>query len=128
MATPWRQKGPIRAACDRAGDHGAMSDFAIPTVDVHGIPEDLPADLVVLDVREPHEWAAGHIAGAVHIPMGEVPARVGELDPSTRTIVVCHVGGRSARVTAWLHAQGHDVVNLEGGMDAWQQAGRPVAG
>jgi rhodanese-related sulfurtransferase len=38
------------------------------------------------------------------------------------------VGGRSARATAWLHAQGHDVINLDGGMEAWEQAGRPVAG
>ena len=104
-----------------------MSDFGIPTTDVRGVPEVIPADLVVLDVREPYEWAAGHIAGAVHIPLGELPARVGELDPSARTLVVCHVGARSARATAWLHAQGHDVVNLEGGMDAWEQAGRPVA-
>ncbi len=103
-----------------------MSDSAIPTTDITSVPEVIPSDLVVLDVREPHEWAAGHIEGAVHIPMGELPARVGELDPSAPTLVVCHVGGRSARVTAWLHAQGHDVTNLEGGMDAWEQAGRPV--
>lgn len=104
-----------------------MSEFVIPSTDVRAVPEVIPADLVVLDVREPHEWAAGHIDGAVHIQMGELPTRVGELDPSARTIVVCHVGGRSARVTAWLHAQGHDVVNLEGGMDAWESAGRPIA-
>lgn len=104
-----------------------MSDPAIPTTDVASVPEVIPSDVVVLDVREPHEWAAGHIDGAVHIPMGDLPSRVGELDPAKHTVVVCHVGGRSARVTAWLHAQGHDVVNLEGGMDAWERAGRQVA-
>jgi rhodanese-related sulfurtransferase len=104
-----------------------MSDSAIPTTDVQGVPEAIPADLVVLDVREDHEWAAGHIDGAIHIPLGQLPARVGELDPSAQTLVVCHVGGRSARATAWLHAQGHDVINLAGGMEAWEQAGRPVA-
>jgi rhodanese-related sulfurtransferase len=103
-----------------------MSDLGIPTTDVHGVPDVIPADVVVLDVRENHEWAAGHIPGAVHIPMGQLPTRVGELDPAAPTLVVCHVGGRSARVTAWLHAQGHDVTNLEGGMEAWEQAGRPV--
>lgn len=103
-----------------------MSELGIPTTDVKAVPEPLPTDLVVLDVREDHEWSAGHIAGAIHVPLGQLPARVGELDSSARTLVVCHVGGRSARATAWLQAQGHDVVNLEGGMDAWEHAGRTV--
>jgi rhodanese-related sulfurtransferase len=104
-----------------------MSDSGISSTDILSVPEQIPADVVVLDVREDHEWSAGHIDGAVHIPLGQLPTRVGELDPSTRTLVVCHLGGRSARATAWLHAQGHDVVNLDGGMEAWEQAGRPVA-
>jgi rhodanese-related sulfurtransferase len=103
-----------------------MTDANIPTTDVHAIPDVIGDDLVVLDVREPHEWEAGHIAGAVHIPLADIPARVGELDPSVRTLVVCHLGGRSARATQWLHAQGHDVANVEGGMEAWELAGRPV--
>ena len=103
-----------------------MTDPSIPTTEVDAIPETIPADLVVLDVREPHEWAAGHIDGAIHIPLGEIPARVGELDPSVRTLVVCHLGGRSARATAWLHGRGHDVVNLAGGMERWEAAGRPT--
>jgi rhodanese-related sulfurtransferase len=103
-----------------------MTDSTVPTTEIDAIPETIPDDLVVLDVREPHEWAAGHIAGAVHIPLGEIPARVGELDPSVRTLVVCHLGGRSARATQWLHAQGHDVVNVAGGMEAWEHAGRPT--
>lgn len=93
---------------------------------VTDLPDPLPADLVVLDVREQHEWDAGHIEGARHVPLGDVPARVGELDPTVRTLVVCHVGGRSARASAWLTQQGYDVVNLAGGMDAWESAGRPV--
>jgi rhodanese-related sulfurtransferase len=105
-----------------------MSDPGIPSIQVDDIPDPVPADVVVLDVREPHEWAAGHIDGAVHIPMGEIPARVGELDPVARTLVVCHIGGRSGRVTQWLHAQGHDVTNVAGGMEAWEQAGRPTVG
>lgn len=103
-----------------------MTDPSIPTTDVHAIPAVIDDALVVLDVREDHEWAAGHIDGAIHIPLGQIPARVGELDPSVRTLVVCHLGGRSARATQWLHAQGHDVTNVEGGMEAWEHAGRPV--
>ncbi|MCL3817204.1 rhodanese-like domain-containing protein [Aeromicrobium wangtongii] len=103
-----------------------MAEQSIPTTDVTAIPTPIPEDLVVLDVREDHEWEAGHIDGAVHIPLGEIPGRVGELDPTVRTLVICHLGGRSARATQWLQAQGHDVTNVEGGMDAWRAAGRPV--
>jgi len=98
----------------------------LPAVTVSDLPDPLPDDLVVIDVREPHEWVAGHIDGAVHIPLGDLPTRVGELDPQARTLVVCHLGGRSARATEWLAAQGHDVTNLTGGMDAWEAAGRPI--
>lgn len=104
-----------------------MNDSGIPTTDISGVPDPIPSDLTVLDVREDHEWSAGHIDGATHIPLGELQARVGELDPQARTLVVCHMGGRSARATAWLHAQGHDVVNLDGGMEAWEAARRPIA-
>lgn len=100
--------------------------MSVPTTDIHSVPDPVPDDLVVLDVRELHEWNAGHIEGALHIPLGELQARVGELDPAARTLVVCHIGGRSARATGWLQAQGHDVVNLAGGMDVWEAVGRPV--
>lgn len=103
-----------------------MTDSNIPTVEVGALPAVMADDQVILDVREDHEWSAGHIEGAIHIPLGQLPTRVGELDPSVPTLVVCHIGGRSARATEWLHAQGHDVTNVAGGMDAWQQAGRPV--
>jgi rhodanese-related sulfurtransferase len=103
-----------------------MTDPSIPTIEVQQIPATIPDDTVVLDVREEHEWAAGHIAGAVHIPLGDLPARVGELDPAAHTLVICHLGGRSASATQWLHAQGHDVTNVAGGMEAWEDAGRPV--
>lgn len=103
-----------------------MNPHEIPSTTVDQLPDPLPADLVVLDVREDHEWEAGHVEGAVHVPLGEVPERAGELDPQRRTLVVCHLGGRSARATAYLQQLGHDVVNLDGGMDAWQAAGRPT--
>ncbi|HWV27583.1 MAG TPA: rhodanese-like domain-containing protein [Aeromicrobium sp.] len=104
-----------------------MNDLpSVPSVTVADLSDPLPDDLVVVDVREPFEWEAGHIDGAVHVPLGDLSRRVGELDPQARTLVVCHLGGRSARATAWLSAQGHDVTNLTGGMDAWEAAGRPV--
>jgi rhodanese-related sulfurtransferase len=87
---------------------------------------DVPADAYLLDVREPDEWQAGHAEGAVHIPMNEIMARVGEV-PADRTVhVVCRVGGRSAQVTRYLLAQGREAVNVDGGMLAWSAAGRPL--
>ena len=103
-----------------------MNDSSIPSVTVADLPDPLPAELVVLDVREPDEWTSGHVSGATHIPQGTLPDRVGELDPQTPTVVMCHLGGRSARATAWLSQQGYHVVNLEGGIEAWHAAGRPV--
>ena len=103
-----------------------MSELEVPTVTVDNVPDPLPERLVILDVREPHEWAEGHIDGALHIPLGDLMDRRGELDPDVQTLVICHVGGRSARATAYLVSNGLSAVNLDGGMVAWEEAGRPI--
>lgn len=97
----------------------------IPTVTVDGVPHPLPEGLVVLDVREPVEWAHGHIDGAVHIPLMQLPQRLAEL-PDGQTLVVCKIGGRSAQAVGYLTQQGIDAVNLDGGMLEWAGAGRPM--
>jgi len=97
----------------------------IPTVSVDGVPDPLPEGLAVLDVREPVEWAHGHIEGSQHIPMNELPERLAEV-PEGQVLVVCKVGGRSAQVTGWLLQQGRDAVNLDGGLLDWEAAGRPM--
>ncbi|MGH3444554.1 MAG: rhodanese-like domain-containing protein [Nocardioidaceae bacterium] len=102
-----------------------MSYGAVPCVDVSLLPDPLPADLHVLDVREPLEWQHGHIAGATLVPLGQLPERLDEVQAG-RTLVVCKMGGRSAQATAFLTARGHDAVNLDGGMLDWAQAGRPM--
>jgi rhodanese-related sulfurtransferase len=94
----------------------------VPTVYVADVPE----DAVVLDVREDDEWVHGHIDGALHIPMGDVPARLDELPEVDMLYVTCRVGGRSARVAAWLNQNGFDAVNMAGGMGEWEAAGRPM--
>ncbi len=96
----------------------------IPEVDVSGVPPELPASLTVLDVREDGEWSAGHIDGALHIPLMQVPARMTELPPDSQVLVVCRSGARSAQAAAYLQAQGVDAVNLAGGLIAWVRAGR----
>ena len=98
---------------------------SIPTVSIDGVPDPLPDGLAVLDVREPAEWAHGHIEGAVHVPLMELPERLADL-PQGQTLVVCKVGGRSAQAVGYLAQQGYDVVNLDGGMLDWEAAGRPM--
>ncbi len=99
--------------------------MSIPQVSV----SDVADDAVLLDVREQDEWDAGHAPGAVHIPLGDLPARLGDL-PDTDAgalAVACRSGGRSGRAVEWLVQQGFDVANLDGGMKAWEAAGKPLA-
>jgi rhodanese-related sulfurtransferase len=98
---------------------------SIPTVTVDSVPDPLPDGLNILDVREQIEWVHGHIEGALHIPLAELPARIGDL-PAGQTLIVCKIGGRSAQATMYLSAQGYQVVNLDGGMIDWAGAGRPM--
>jgi rhodanese-related sulfurtransferase len=92
----------------------------VSAADVHG-------EMLVLDVREDDEWAAGHVPAAVHLPMMQIPQRLAEVPVDRDIAVVCRVGSRSAQVVAYLQANGIDRArNLGGGMFAWQAAGRPM--
>ncbi len=95
-----------------------------PYVEVSAVPD----GAFILDVREPDEWTAGHVEGSLHVPMGVVPHRLPDLPWDRRIVVVCRSGGRSARVTGYLRQHGYDVVNLKGGLTAWQAADRPLTG
>ena len=76
--------------------------------------------MMLLDVREPEELEQAAIAGAHHIPMRQVPERLGELPKDKPIVVFCHAGGRSRRVAQFLAANGFEqVFNLDGGIDAW---------
>lgn len=105
-----------------------MQQGQLPQVDVASVP----ADALLLDVREDDEWAAGRAEGALHIPMSDFVGRFGELTERVgegeRFYVVCRVGGRSAQVTQYLRQRGLDAVNVDGGMLAWEAAGRPLTG
>ncbi|HWD05044.1 MAG TPA: rhodanese-like domain-containing protein [Amycolatopsis sp.] len=103
-----------------------VSPAELPTAEVRDLPKD---GVPLLDVREDDEWAAGHAPAALHIPLGELPARVAELAdlPDDQPVyVICRSGGRSARATAWLNASGWDAVNIAGGMGSWAAEGRPM--
>ncbi len=91
-------------------------------------PEQLKEKIVagenfnLLDVREHWERQAAAIEPSTHIPMGDIPARVQELDPDGHIIVYCHRGVRSMNVTAWLRQQGFESVqSLQGGIDRWSR-------
>lgn len=79
-------------------------------------------DFVLLDCREPEELALARIDGALHIPMGDIPARLQALDPVKEYVVFCHHGVRSAHVVAFLRNQEFERVrNMAGGIDAWSR-------
>lgn len=81
---------------------------------------------VVVDVREPAEFAAGHLPNARNIPMAELERRAGELSGSKPVLVCCATGARSGRATAVLAKDGRKVFNLAGGLKAWREAGLPL--
>lgn len=74
----------------------------------------------MVDVREVDEIATGKVIGAIHIPLGEIPARLEELDKTKPYTIICRSGGRSGRAAQFLEEQGYDVTNMTGGMLSWQ--------
>lgn len=89
---------------------------------------DVPQDAYLLDVREQYEWDAGHAPAAVHIPMGQLGDRAGEVPRDQEVFVICRSGARSAQVTVALNQAGWLAKNVDGGMKDWAQAGRPMEG
>jgi rhodanese-related sulfurtransferase len=98
----------------------------VAQADVADLPAEFGPGTALLDVREDDEWQRGHAAEARHIPMGEVPARVNEIDRQAKLYVICKVGARSQKVAQYLAGNGYEPVNVSGGMLAWANAGRPV--
>ena len=94
----------------------------VPSVTVAEVGD----DACFLDVRDDDEWAAGHIPGAIHLPMRELLDRLHEVPSDQHVVAVCRVGARSAQVTAYLTQQRISVRNLSGGMAEWAAAGRPM--
>ena len=116
------------AACGRssapAADGEAISLADLPTnIDVKTVDQLRDRDDVfLLDVREDWEYAAGHIPGTTLIPLGQLQSRLAEL-PTDKTIVaVCRSGNRSGQATQLLQQSGFTVHNMQGGMNAWEQA------
>jgi len=114
---------------------GGAADYSIAMAMSNAVEEMSPSEVEALlaggsmtlfDVREDDEVALARVAGAVHIPMGEVPDRVEEFRTGTTPVVICHAGGRSYRVCEYLSQHGIRAVNLAGGMLGWVDAGLEV--
>jgi rhodanese-related sulfurtransferase len=98
----------------------------VPEIDVDALAEKLEAGVMVVDVREDDEYHDGHVPGAVHIPLASVPAALDRVPVDAPVLVVCAMGGRSARAVEFLRGKGVDATNVAGGTKAWIDTGRPV--
>ncbi len=87
-----------------------------------------PPEAVVLDVREPEEYAHGHVPGAVNLPQADLASRLAEVPRDRPLLVICQAGSRSRRAAQFLQQVGcTDVVSVEGGTGAWREAGKPLS-
>lgn len=99
----------------------------VPEIDVAATVERLANGAVLVDVREPEEYAEAHIAAASLIPLGSLVERVDEVPSGVEVLVICRSGGRSHKASEYLLTQGREAVNVAGGMLAWIEAGQPVS-
>ena len=116
-------RGPARA---RSATLGRVQSDTPGEVSATEALELVGSDAILLDVREDHEWAAGHAPKATHVPMSRISQHAASLPTDKTIICVCHVGVRSAAVAAALNRAGWTARNLAGGMEAWAAAGLPV--
>jgi adenylyltransferase/sulfurtransferase len=119
----------LRKRCD---EHAAITqlidyeEFCSPVHETDITPTELNEkiargeDVVLIDVREPYEWNAGHIGSATHIPLNQVPQRLGDIPRDREIVMICRSGARSAHAQEFLKRSGYArVKNLAGGMQRW---------
>ena len=104
-----------------------MSDAPVPEIDIEELARRHAAGAYVLDVRQPDEYEAGHVPGAVLVPLGELEFRQSELPADRPLLVICKSGGRSAAAVRALATAGFDATNVGGGTMAWIETGHDVA-
>ncbi len=100
--------------------------MSYPEIDVAELERRWQDGSFVLDVREPEEWEAGHLAGSLHIPLATIPDRLEELPGDQTVYVVCARGGRSAQAVQFLNANSFAAVNVAGGVVEWTDLGYPL--
>jgi len=89
-------------------------------------PRQVDKDAQLVDVRAEHEWEAGRIRGAVHLPLAELNERVDELERGRPVVLYCRGGDRSTMAAEALAAAGFEAAKLNGGIRAWSEAGLPL--
>jgi rhodanese-related sulfurtransferase len=102
-----------------------VADSGVPEVDVDELAKRRASGDHVVDVRNPDEYEAGHVPGAILIPLAELPERWQEV-PEGDVLVICKTGARSARAVELLNGAGRTTYNVAGGTMAWVEAGHPV--
>ena len=103
-----------------------VADQAVPEIDIAELARRHGEGAYVLDVRQPDEYVAGHVPGAVLVPLNELGDRIDEVPADRPVLVVCKSGGRSAVATEALNHAGRSATNVAGGTMAWIEAGHPV--
>src|SRR5207302_10349472 len=98
----------------------------VPAVDLATFADAHATGAVVLDVRNPDEYEAGHVAGAKLIPLDQLSARQDEIPEGDPIYVICAMGGRSMKAAQAMAAAGYNVINVAGGTKGWIEQGRPV--
>ena len=101
----------------------------VPAVDVKQAAEmqNGETDALIIDVREPNEYAQIHASGAVLLPLGQLHGRIADLPRDRELLMMCRTGGRSQNATRFMVGQGFEnVTNISGGMVAWYNAGLPT--
>lgn len=121
-----------RPDCAVCGDHPTITNLSVHEEPVlsqitEWTPQQLAEELkrgaderlLLVDVREPHEWAAGRLPGSVHIPLGTLGGRLGEIPAELTPVFICAAGGRSMAACRLLASTGRDAINLAGGVMTW---------
>ncbi len=110
------------------GIHVAVNDEAATEthLDVTRTAELIEAGALLIDVRQPHEWEGGRLAGARHIEVNELTAAAGSIDRSRPVLFYCRSGKRSAMATEAFRQAGFDAYDLAGGIESWVGDGRPI--
>ena len=105
---------------------GTNAGSSFPTISVAQLKPAVDSGAYLLDVRTPAEFAEGHIASAINLPLDEVEGRASEVPADRPVYVICRSGNRSAQASTILKKAGRDVTNVGGGMNDWIAAGYPV--
>jgi len=100
----------------------------VAEIDVEELARRLADGAVLIDVRNPEEYASGHVPGAHLLPLHDLPYRADEVPDGAEVLVICRTGSRSLVAAEFLAEQGVTAVNVAGGTRAWVDSGRPAVG